>query len=177
MTSSRTLRTLAATAILCFSASSQANAREEDDYNAPVPSRVEMQSWLNNYESYGWILFLDQPERQIVDFTRLQSMRCHIQAIRYSINSQSLDKRFPVAPCDAQLPTELLTDNKFNHLTLKRGSAETVTVQVIWDDGSGSAILFHKLCNNPGGMACAATKRLKQPIPLSQEPGSYAESR
>ncbi len=152
-------------------------AQADDAEYVHVPSREEMKTWLDNYETHGWIYFLAEPERQIISFVQLQSMRCHLSEIRYSINSAALDQRFPVGKCNPYLPTELMDDDRFNYVILEPGTAKTVAVQVIWDNQQSSAILLHKLCDKPGEIACSVTSKLYLPEGPQQASPAQPEER
>ena len=62
------------------------------------------QAMLDANKQSGWIQFRDYDDRQLIYFTALQTMRCRLSEIRYSINSDALDQRFPLGPCDVQQP-------------------------------------------------------------------------
>ncbi len=145
-------------------------AQSDEDFLPPIPDQTDMQGWLDTAKPFGWVVFREIEGRQIVDFVRLQSMRCRLSEIRYSVNSTKLDRNFPLAECDRYDPTGIPDKAEYNYIVLKPGEAKFVTVQAFWADGSGSEILVHKPCDNPGQHVCALTRVIAKPPELFQPP-------
>ena len=103
---------------------------------------------------------------------------CRLSEIRYSINDDTLDKRFPLAACDPELPFNLPSDDTQNwlYLGLKPGEAKTVAVQAVWDDGSGSEIVVYQPCRNPEA-TCAAIRTIKKSKKRADEPSPSTPAR
>lgn len=150
-----------------------ANARAEDDYKPQIPDVAIYRSMLEVNKQPGWIQFRNYDGKQLVYFTALQSMHCRLSDIRYSVNSDALDKHFPVAKCDPQLPFNMPDNdprNEYIYLTFKAGEAKTIAIQAVWDDGAGSEIVIYKPCDNVGEATCAAIATIKKPETLQDAP-------
>ncbi|MBO6718090.1 MAG: hypothetical protein JJ913_09055 [Rhizobiaceae bacterium] len=136
--------------LLAGSASPAALAQE-------LPPLAVYQAMLEANRASGWVLFREYDGRQWIYFTPLQTMHCRLSEIRYSVNSDALDKTFPLVPCVPALPFSLPDDSGPEDIAIVLGSgeAETLTVQVVWSDGAGSEALTYKPCEGVGESACA----------------------
>jgi hypothetical protein len=151
-----------------------ANAQEESDeqqYQAQIPDVAIYKAMLDANKQTGWVQFRNFADQQLIYFTALQTMHCRLSEIRYSINNDTLDQRFPLAKCDPELPFNLPSDDTQNwlYLSLKPGKAETIAVQAVWDDGSGSEIVVYQPCKNPEA-TCASIKTVKKSKKRVDEP-------
>ena len=167
-------RRLALTAGLLGAMMLPAFAQEEDEeeYKPQIPDVAIYKAMLDANRQTGWIQFREFAGKQLVYFTTLQTMHCRLSEVRYSINSDALDRRLPLGKCDPQLPFNLPSDdsNEYIYISLKPGEAETVAVQAVWDDGSGSEIIVYKPCENTGEATCAAIKTIKKSKKRTDEP-------
>ena len=169
----RISRRLAAASMLAVLAlGTAALADDEEEYKPQIPDVSIYKAMLDANKQTGWIQFRNYDNRQLVYFTALQTMHCRLSAIRYSINDDSLDKSFPIAKCDPQLPFNLPADDtiEYVYMSLKANEAETIAVQAVWDDGSGSEIVVYKPCENVGEATCAAIKTIKKSKTQGSEP-------
>ncbi|CAN7356500.1 hypothetical protein LJR030_003614 [Rhizobium sp. LjRoot30] len=166
-----------AAALLAFSSFS-ATAQEEEEYKPQIPEASIYQAMLDANKQTGWIAFRQFMDQQLIYFTTLQTMHCRLSEIRYSINSETLDQRFPVAKCDPQLPFNLPDDptNETLYLKLKPNEAKTIAVQVVWDDGNGSEIVVYKPCQNAEA-TCAQIKTILKPTKMRGEPAPATPTR
>jgi hypothetical protein len=146
--------------------------RAADEYAPQIPDVAIYRAMLDANKQPGWVQFRDFMGKQLVYFTPLQSMHCRLSGIRYSINSDALDKMFPVAKCDPQLPFNMPDDpnNEYIYLSLKAGEAKSIAVQAVWDDGAGSEIIIYKPCQNVGESTCAAIETVKKPEMMETAP-------
>ena len=122
-----------------------------------IPPVSLYQAMLKANTATGWIQFRNYNGKQLVYFTALQTLHCGLKAIRYSINSDSLDKTFPLVKCNPQMPYSLPPNARLDDIAISmpKGSADTVTVRVIWSDGSASGIATYEPCKNVGDQSCA----------------------
>lgn len=157
-----------------------ANAQEgdEEEYRAQIPDVAIYKAMLDANKQTGWVQFRNFADQQLIYFTALQTMHCRLSEIRYSINNDTLDQRFPLAECDAELPFNLPSDDTKNwlYLNLKPGEAETIAVQAVWDDGSGSEIVVYQPCKNPEA-TCASIKTIKKSKKRLDEPSPSTSAR
>lgn len=169
LTLARTMMlTLCAGTFLAFPSAAQDS--DEEEYKPVLPDVSIYKAMLEANKTTGWIQFRNYDDRQLIYFTALQTMHCRLSEIRYSINSDALDKRFPVATCNPRLPFNLPSDSteEYVYLSLAKDEAETITIQVAWDDGAGSEIIVYKPCEGVGDATCAAIKTIKKPKKLVQ---------
>lgn len=87
----------------------------------------------------NWVHFRDYNGRQLIYFTHLEAYRCGIAVVRYSINTDALDKVWPLQPCDPNKPHNITTTKPY--LSLPPGAARSITVQLSYHDGTQSAIV------------------------------------
>jgi len=164
---------------LVLAAACPAAAQEDDEeaYRPQIPDVAIYKAMLDANKQTGWIQFRDFAGRQLVYFTALQTMHCRLSEVRYSINSDALDRSLPLAECDPQLPFNLPADSDHIYIALKPGEAETIAVQAVWDDGSGSEIVIYKPCENAGEAACAVIRTIKKSKKRADEPAPSLPAR
>ncbi len=166
-------------ALLILAGALPAGAQEdEEDYRAQIPDVSIYKAMLDANKQTGWVQFREFAGKQLIYFTALQTMHCRLKEVRYSINSDTLDKTFPMAECDPQLPFNLPSDDGRNwlYIDLKPGEAETIAVQAVWDDGSGSEIVVYQPCKNPEA-TCAAIRTIKKAKKRADEPSPSTPAR
>ena len=159
-----------ALAFILAAACPAAAQEDEEDYRPQIPDVSIYKAMLDANKQTGWIQFRNFSGRQLIYFTALQTMHCRLSEVRYSINTDTLDKRLPLAKCNPQLPFNLPEDNDHIYISLKPNEAETVAVQAVWDDGSGSEIVIYKPCDGSGEATCAAIKTIKKSKKRADEP-------
>ncbi len=91
-----------------------------------------------NLTKSSWAHFRDFDGRQLIYFTHLESYRCAIGAVRYSLDSDVLDRQWQLQPCDPKNPNAIATDKPY--ISLPLGSAKTIAVELTFKDGSKSDI-------------------------------------
>ena len=147
-------------------------ATDEEEYKPVLPDVAIYKAMLDANKTTGWIQFRNYDDKQLIYFTALQTMHCRLSEIRYSINSDALDKRFPLGTCNPQIPFNLPDSdtNEYIYISLPAGEAKTLAIQAVWDDGAGSEIVVYKPCEGVGDATCAAIKTIKRPKKQMQEP-------
>lgn len=159
--------------------STGAKAQDEEEYKPELPDMAMYRAMLDANRQAGWVQFRDYAGKQLIYFTALQTMRCRLSEVRYSINSDALDQRFPLGPCDPQQPFNIPDDptNKYLYLDLAPGEAKTLTIQVVWEDGAGSEIVTYRPCDNIGESTCARIKSIAKPKNKLSAPTPTSQSR
>ena len=155
-------------------------AQEEDEYKPELPDMATYQAMLDANRQTGWVQFRDFAGKQLVYFTALQTMHCRLSEIRYSINSDALDQRFPLGACDPQQPFNMPADDdgsKYMYRDFAPGEVKTLTIQVVWQDGAGSEIVTYRPCDNIGEATCARIKSIDKPTNPLSAPTPEAQSR
>ena len=173
-------RILMAGLILSMGANAFAQESDEDEYKPELPDMSIYKAMLDANRQPGWIQFRDYDNRQLIYFTALQTMRCRLSEVRYSLDSELLDQRFPLGECDPQQPFNIPADdptNKYIYLDMKAHKARTVTIQVVWADGSGSEIVTYRPCDNVGESTCARIKKIAKPKTKLTAPEPTSQSR
>lgn len=87
----------------------------------------------------NWLTVRDFNGKQLIYFTQLESWRCGISEVRYSVNSDALDQVWTLQPCDPANPNAITTDRPY--VSLPAGTASSVSVQLTFKDGSKSEIV------------------------------------
>jgi hypothetical protein len=104
----------------------------------------------------NWLAFRNYSGRQLIYFSNLLAYRCGLSDIRYSINSDALDRSFPLPPCDPAQPQSLDAVKYPPFVTLALGTAKQVTVQAIFKDGSTTDMVRFKPCDSAGDSTCSS---------------------
>ena len=104
----------------------------------------------------NWIAFRNYSGRRFIYFSNLLAYRCGLSEIRFSVNSDALDRTFPLPPCDPAQPQALDAAKYPPFVSLALGTAREVTVRVIFKDGSATDTVRFKPCGNAGDGTCAA---------------------
>jgi hypothetical protein len=87
----------------------------------------------------SWAYFRNYNGQQLVYFTHLEAYRCGIAAVRYSLNTDTLDMVWTLQPCDPKKPHSITTDKPY--IALPLGTAKSITVQLTFNDGSKSRVV------------------------------------
>ncbi len=122
---------------------------------APAQGLLGQEKQILPMISDSWVAFRDYNGKQWIYFTTLVTYHCGLSEIRYSIDSDALDKRFPLPACDRQRPNAIDPVKNPPYVTLSRGSARQVMVQVVFSDGEASKAHRYAPCDDPGDSACA----------------------
>lgn len=151
----------------------------EDEYQPELPDIAIYKAMLDANKQPGWIQFRNYDDKTLIYFTTLQTMRCRLKAVRYSINTETLDQSFPLGPCDPQQPFNIPDDpdNKYVYLSLDPAEVKTLTIQVVWADGSGSEIITYRPCDKVGEATCARIKKINKPKVINDAPSPSSISR
>lgn len=154
-------------------------AQELDDYQPVLPDIAMYKAMLDANRQTGWVQFRNFGDRQLIYFTALQTMRCRLSEVRFSINSKGLDRRFPLGPCDPQQPFNIPDDpdNTFIYQQFSPDSVKTLTIQVVWSDGSGSEIITYRPCDHVGESTCARIQEVNRPKLEHGAPTPASQSR
>jgi hypothetical protein len=154
---------------------------DEDEYKPELPDMAIYKAMLEANRQPGWVQFRAFAGKQIIYFTALQTMRCRLSDVRYSINSDALDRHFPLGSCDPQQPFNIPEEGddpgKWIMIDFAPGEVKTITVQVVWEDGSGSEIVTYRPCDNVGEGTCARIKKISKPKNKPGAPTPEAQSR
>lgn len=122
-----------------------------------VPPVDQFKMMLDASKDQGWIAFRDYDGKQWIYFTQLVTMRCGLESLKYSINSDALDQDFELVECVPANPFALPSDAPIDAtlITLPLGTAKTVAVQAVYADGTESAVMVYEPCEGVGDGTCA----------------------
>ncbi len=129
--------------------------------NAQEASRIPpielYRTMLDSARQTGWVQFRNWDGRQLVYFSHLVTLHCRLKEIRYSVNSRQLDRSFALPQCNPQLPLSLPADAgpETIAISLAPNEAETVAVQVVWEDDTESEVAVYEPCKDAGERSCA----------------------
>ncbi|MCP5087143.1 MAG: hypothetical protein GY952_10120 [Rhodobacteraceae bacterium] len=93
----------------------------------------------------NWIAVREYNGQDLLYFTHLLSWRCGLSEIHYSINSDAADMQWPLGTCDENSANpNALGDDQVIYGTYELQSINSVTVRVIYDDGSTDIATFDR---------------------------------
>lgn len=122
-----------------------------------VPPIETYKLMLDGNRQNGWVQFRNYDGRQWIYFTAMQTLHCRLKEIRYSVNSKDLDKTFDLVKCNPQTPFSMPegfgTDDVA--IVLDLNAAQTIAVQVVWEDDSVSDVAVYEPCKDVGERSCA----------------------
>ena len=133
-----------------------------------VPPIKMYKTMLAANKNQGWVQFRNYGGKQLIYFSALQTLHCRLKEIRYSINSQALDKQFPLVACNPQLPFSLPPKSGLNDIaiSLPKGTAKIVVVQIVWDDETKSEVVVYEPCKDVGEQTCAWPSNLNRVVEM-----------
>jgi hypothetical protein len=135
---------------ICLAALPPASAHAQASRELPVEQVKQILAQTLD----SWVAFRIHDGRTLLYFTHLATYHCALLEIRYSFNGTGLDRRFPVPKCNPLLPFNVGADDKL-YLEVKAEDAETVAVQLVYDDNSVSDIHVFSPCPGAGDATCA----------------------
>ncbi|MBO6508828.1 MAG: hypothetical protein JJ866_14895 [Roseibium sp.] len=86
----------------------------------------------------SWVSFRDWQGQQLIYFTHLESWKCGIDYVFYGLNGGPLDQMWELDECDPSNPNAVLKDKPY--IELPAGSTQSISVQLIFPDGTKSAV-------------------------------------
>ncbi len=86
----------------------------------------------------NWVAFRDWQGQELIYFTHLESWKCGIDYVFYGFNGGELDQEWELDTCDPDSPNAVLKDKPYIELPL--GSVQSISVQLIFPDGTKSAV-------------------------------------
>jgi len=122
-----------------------------------VPQVETFKAMLDASKDQGWVAFRNYDGKQWIYFTQLVTMRCGLESLKYSINSDALDQEFELVECIPANPFALPSDAPIDAtlITLPLGTAQTIAVQVTYADGTQSDVAIYEPCEGVGDQTCA----------------------
>ena len=93
----------------------------------------------------SWVAVREYDGKDLLYVTHLWSWRCGLSAVAISLNGEPM-QNWPLPPChmDFAAPNAILEDDGLPYLSLRLGSVETITIQVVYDDLSMDVATFDR---------------------------------
>ena len=103
----------------------------------PFTTSAEVKPILDMTRAH-WLALSAQPGQDLLYFTQIESWRCGITQIRYSINSPDMTAIREVESCylGTNAPNALRMEGHVPYVVLPAGVLESVAVVLFFDDGS-----------------------------------------
>lgn len=106
--------------------------------NAMPPDQMKK---LLNLTQNSWVSFRDFYRKQLIYFTHLEAYRCGIKEVRYSLNTDDLDKVWELDSCESVGISSIKKD--LVYLRLPLGTIKSIAIQLLFTDGTKSEVM-HK---------------------------------
>ena len=117
----------------------------------PPPAQFKMMAEAAKAQ---WVAFRNWDGRQLIYFTIPVTYHCGLSEIRYSLNGNDLAERWPVPECNAQMPFNVDPQKDKLYLALDPGTVSAVSLQLVYADGSESAVRTYMPCEKAGEATC-----------------------
>lgn len=86
----------------------------------------------------NWVALRDYDGNDLLYFTHLESWRCGLVEVRFSINSTAATRVWEMEPCyeGAPQPNALKLEGHLPYVVLPQGMTNSVSVVIVYDDGT-----------------------------------------
>ena len=121
--------------------------------NAQMPPVAQLKMMAEAAKAQ-WVAFRNWDGKQLIYFTIPVTYHCGLAEIRYSLNDKDLAERWPVPACNAQMPFNVDPEKDKVYLALNPGSVSSVNLQLVYADGTESAVRTYSPCDNAGEATC-----------------------
>lgn len=93
----------------------------------------------------NWVAVREYDGKDLLYVTHLWSWRCGLAAMAISLNDEPM-QNWPLPPCHMEFstPNAILEEDGAPYLSLRLGSVETITIQVVYDDLSTDVATFNR---------------------------------
>lgn len=83
----------------------------------------------------SWVAVREYDGKDLLYITHLWSWRCGLAAVAISVNDEPM-QNWPLPACHAQTatPNAILQEDGLPYLSMRLGSVEKITIQVVYDD-------------------------------------------
>ncbi len=94
----------------------------------------------------SWVAIREYEGNDLLYFTHLESWRCGLSQIRFSVNSGAAATVWETEPCHegTAQPNALTLEGHLPYIVLPLGMVQSVTVVVVFDDGSEDRAEFQR---------------------------------
>ena len=94
----------------------------------------------------NWVAVREYDGNDLVYFTHLEAWRCGLDGVKYGINSDIADQDRELEQCyeGEPAPNAAKADDRLPFITLPLGSVETITIELLYDDGTTDSVTFER---------------------------------
>ncbi|MFQ5437829.1 MAG: hypothetical protein ACE5DK_03255 [Paracoccaceae bacterium] len=94
----------------------------------------------------AWIAVREFEGNDLLYFTHLESWRCGLEGVKYGINSDVADRVWELETCyeGEAAPNAMKAEDRLPYVTLPLGSVESVTIEILYDDGTSDSALYER---------------------------------
>ena len=122
---------------------------------AQMPPPAQLKEMIEAFKD-NWVTFRNWDGRQLIFLTMPLTFHCVIREMRYSLNGGELSERWPVPACNPQKPFSINHEKDQTYLAFDPGAVSSVSLQLVYADGSESAVRTYTPCENAGETTCGA---------------------
>jgi len=99
-----------------------------------------------NATKASWVAVREFEGHDLVYFTQIESWRCGLDGLKFGINSAVADQLRELEQCyeGEGAPNAMKDPDRLPYITLPLGSVETVTIELIYDDGVHDTATFER---------------------------------
>ena len=92
----------------------------------------------------SWIAVREYDGNDLLYFTHLESWRCGLDGVTYGLNSEITDQTWVLEDCyeGEAAPNVMKADGHLPYISLQLGSIESVTIKLLYDDGTTDTVTF-----------------------------------
>jgi L-aminopeptidase/D-esterase-like protein len=94
----------------------------------------------------NWVALRDYDGNDLLYFTHLESWRCGLAQVRFSVNSTAATRVWEMEPCyeGTAQPNALKLKDHLPYIVIPQGMTNTVSVVVVYDDGTEDRADFER---------------------------------
>lgn len=94
----------------------------------------------------NWVALRDYDGNDLLYFTHLESWRCGLAQVRFSVNSTAATRVWEMEPCyeGTAQPNALKLEDHLPYIVIPQGMTNTVSVVVVYDDGTEDRADFER---------------------------------
>lgn len=94
----------------------------------------------------NWVALRDYDGNDLLYFTHLESWRCGLAQVRFSVNSTAATQVREMEPCyeGTAQPNALTLEGHLPYIVIPQGMTNTVSVVVVYDDGTEDRADFER---------------------------------
>ncbi len=112
---------------------------------AAFTTAAEVRPILNATKA-NWVAVREYDGNDLVYFTQIESWRCGLDGVKFGINSAVADQERELEQCyeGEGAPNAMKDPDRLPFITLPLGSVETITIELMYDDGTTDTATFER---------------------------------